>query len=152
MPGTRPTTQSFRPLARFATGHLAAALLLVGILCAGCGGPRDGTIRVKGRVTYDGAPVPTGRIDFLPAGDQANAGRGGYAIIKGGEFDTRDNGKGPSPGKYLARVSGFDGSAPRDAESNFGTLLFQGYEQEIVVAPDQEEVLIEVPKSGKSTR
>lgn len=120
-------------------------LLMVGILSAGCGGSRDGIVQIQGEVTYDGQPVPTGRIDFIPVGNEGATGSGGYAMIKAGAFDTRTDGKGLAPGNYLARLNGFDGVAGSDGESSYGKLLFERYEQEIEITPGQEAIRFDVP-------
>ena len=47
--------------------HLLPAVLLLALVCGGCGGPRYPSATVKGRVTIDGAPVPKGYIYFAMA-------------------------------------------------------------------------------------
>ena len=40
-------------------------LLVVGLLL-GCGEKRSGTAVVRGKVTYNGKPVPNGTVNFIP--------------------------------------------------------------------------------------
>ena len=70
----------------------AARLLpvLISALAFGCGD--DKTARVSGKVTFNGRPVPAGKIYFMPDGEQGNTGSTGYADIKDGEYDTGSSG------------------------------------------------------------
>ncbi|QDU76280.1 hypothetical protein Pan97_33270 [Bremerella volcania] len=60
-----------------------ALLVVLGLLIplAGCGGPRE--IVVKGTVTFEGEPVETGEIIFIPADGVGPVGAG---PINNGEF------------------------------------------------------------------
>lgn len=120
-------------------------LALAGVISAGCSTATSDQVDVRGRVTYGGAPVPKGRIDFVPA-PGAGTSSSGYAIIANGEFNTRSNGVGPSPGTYVARINGFDGNVAAAEESSYGAPLFSNYETELSLSPDQQELVIEVPK------
>jgi hypothetical protein len=62
---------------------IACCLLLVG--CGSCG---PTTYRVQGAVTFDGRPVPGGRIDFVPDFNRGNSAMAGFARIKDGRYDT----------------------------------------------------------------
>ncbi len=52
-------------MVRFLTG-MAACLVCFSLLLCGCGGSNGGTIEVTGTVTFDGTPVESGTISFLP--------------------------------------------------------------------------------------
>ena len=74
---------------------LGAALAVV----AGCGGAPE-TVQVSGKVTFDGAPVDDGQIEFEPQG----AGRMAFAIVSAGQYATPKD-RGVQPGKYLVRIT-----------------------------------------------
>src|SRR5689334_1330990 len=84
---------------------------------AGCGGGTAGRYEVAGAVTYDGKPVPTGKVYFTPDASKQNAGPQGVGDIKDGRYDTRQ-GKGGPGGPVLVHIEGYDGRAT--AESPMG--------------------------------
>ena len=105
---------------RFRNSALAAAaprastvgwLLMIAATAVGCGGgPR--VYELSGTVTYQGKPVPAGNIVFEPDTSQGNQGAPGYAKIKNGQYDTRQNGgEGTVGGPHLVRIIGLDGVA-----------------------------------------
>jgi len=94
------------------------AVVLVGT--AGCG---DRVFRVSGKVTFDGKPLPLGRIYFDPDATKQNIGPSGYTEIVDGEYDTSRKGKGISGGPTVVRIQGFRKEGA-DA-SGFGPPLFQ---------------------------
>src|SRR5207245_327431 len=86
-----------------------------------------------GKVTFNGKPLPAGRIFFLPNAAKGNSGRGGFADIKDGAYDTRHKG-GPTPGGALiVRIDGFDGKTTPD--NPVGQAQFLGYEVQVEVGP-----------------
>lgn len=50
-------------------------LVIASLICAsGCGGGSEGLAVVKGKITYNGKPVPNGTVNFLPDnGDKPSA-------------------------------------------------------------------------------
>jgi hypothetical protein len=88
----------------------------------GCGG---GLRRndVSGEVHFAGKPIPAGRIYFTPDTAKGNDGPQGFAEIKEGKFDTRDNGQGAIGGAMIVIVAGNDGTLGNGA----GTPLFDDY-------------------------
>ena len=97
------------------------AATLAGV--AGCGG--DSAYNVSGKVTFDGKPVPLGRIYFDPDAGQQNVGASGYTDIIDGEYDTSRVGKGVNGGPMVVRILGFKKEGADD--SGFGPPLFQEY-------------------------
>lgn len=89
------------------TNQLAGALILMRMLVlgaalavvAGCGGAPE-TVQVSGKVTFDGAPVDDGQIEFEPQG----SGRMAFAIVSAGQYATPKD-RGVQPGKYLVRIT-----------------------------------------------
>jgi len=73
-------------------GLCALALFLL----VGCGGNRAA---VKGKVTFNGEPVESGNIAFVPAGDGPRAS----GEISGGTYSI-DADHGPGPGKHKVEV------------------------------------------------
>lgn len=76
-------------------GGMKAAGLLIGaavILAAvGCGGgSKFPTLKVSGKVTLDGAPLESGGISFVPAGEGQDDG----GTIKNGEYSLTKSPKG----------------------------------------------------------
>lgn len=82
----------------------------------GCGGGDD-TFRVTGKVTFDGKPVPKGKIYFMPDSSKGNTGPSGFADIIDGQYDTRaTGGRGIVGGATIVAIEGFDpqGSPTKD--------------------------------------
>src|SRR5205807_6772258 len=83
---------------------LCAALVAACLAAPGCGGSRG--VEVSGEVTFDGKPVPAGRIYFNPDVTKGNDGPQGYAEIHDGKFDTSKGGKGACGGPTVVVISG----------------------------------------------
>ena len=91
---------------RFFTTSLLALIALAAVGCEQ--GPRR--FNVSGSITYDGQPLPAGVIWFDPDYTQGNNdGLQGYAYIKAGKYDSAETESGPTGGKYIVRIEGFDG-------------------------------------------
>lgn len=123
-------------------------LVLFGCLYAGLScTPQPQVYRIHGTVTTtEGIPIPAGMIYFDPEGARTSPGVQGYAYIKEGKFDTADEGRGASGGKYLARVQGFNGEAngelplgePLSGEEEFKLDLPLGEPQQAFQLPPLE--------------
>jgi len=90
---------------------ILAGALPVAICCLslGCGG--DKTFHVSGAATFNGKPIPAGKIYFMPDGSKGNTGATGYAEIKDGQYDTSAaGGRGTAGGPMLVRIEGGDPS------------------------------------------
>src|SRR5204862_378695 len=101
--GETPMTRPRQPealLNRFGLARWAIVGVL-GLAAVGCGESR---VEVSGEVTFDGKPVPAGRIYFNPDFTKGNDGPQGYADIKDGKFDTRNKGKGACGGPTIAVI------------------------------------------------
>jgi hypothetical protein len=99
------------------------ALAVIGLFATACGSDLPQTIRVSGRVTFDGqAPPAPGNVYFLPVeaaeGFPSRPGRGDYQ--KDGDFraTTFEPGDGLMPGKYLLSVESWE--APPNMSGNPG--------------------------------
>ena len=83
--------------------------LAVGLSAAGCGGD-DGLGRrypVSGTVTYKGAPLAAGNIQFTPADSKGRAASG---VVEGGRYSltTHDHNDGALVGRYTVSVTAKD--------------------------------------------
>ena len=137
------------------TSRAARLILLLPVvlcvLCAGCDGAK--TYRVSGKVTFQGKPVPAGKIYFIPDGSKGNTGPTGWADIKNGEYDTSaTGGSNASPGPVIIAIEGLDPSAPPDkkdkkdvSEDVTVKVLFPRYETPYEVPKEKSTKDIEVP-------
>ena len=107
--------------------RLTAGLLAVGLVwAAGCGGGSKG-YRLSGAVTFNGQPVPMGKIYFDPDTAAGGSGPSGFADIVDGKFDTSAaNGRGVSGGPTVVRIQGHK-KEPADVTSGYGPPLFAEY-------------------------
>jgi hypothetical protein len=81
----------------------AVVILVLGCFVgtvAGCGEASQ-RAAVKGKVTVDGAPLPTGVIEFLPVDKQS--GQPGGAAIEAGQYAISAD-KGLLAGEYLVQI------------------------------------------------
>jgi hypothetical protein len=128
----------------FGSRGFTAALLL----CGGCGS--EG-YRVSGKVTFKGAPVPAGKIYFMPDGTKGNNAGTGFADIKDGVYDTsKNNGRGAPAGPVIIAIEGLDPSKPPPkADSDVtATVLFPRYELAADMPSSSSTKDIEVPDSA----
>lgn len=103
--------------------------------CGGGGGDKRAS-NVVGTVTYKGAPVPRGSIQFRPV--TVNGGPAGFADIVDGMYDTSQSGKGVDGGKYDVLIIGYDGNANPAAELPMGEPLFSEYKVTVDIAEGQK--------------
>jgi len=85
--------------------------LVATMFLSGCGTANDGPARfdISGKATFDGQPIPIGKIIFEPDASKGNNGPQGFADIVKGEFDTKKTGKGTVGGPHKIRIQGYDG-------------------------------------------
>ena len=98
---------------------VVVVLVAVGMLMiAGCGeGPAyEGPARVavSGAVTFDGEPLPSGIINFIPQGQ----GRRANGIVMNGQYSI-DEDHGPNVGTYKVQILGY-AKAPADVPEGGG--------------------------------
>jgi hypothetical protein len=120
------------------------------IICAtvaGCNG--DSLYDVKGTVNLDGNPVPAGVIWFEPDVSKGNTnGPQGYAQIKDGKFDTRQNGRGVRAGLYTIRVEAFDGKPANELPLG-KPIISPPFETSREFKAEAADVTIDIPAPGK---
>ncbi|MCA9068003.1 MAG: hypothetical protein KDA84_03735 [Planctomycetaceae bacterium] len=127
--------------------------LLSGFVCGmvlGCGSPNDGPKRyhISGKVTYDGKPIPKGKIYFEPDDSKGNSGPQAGADIVDGEYETA-NGKGVVGGPHLVKITGTDG-VETQVEGEVlpdGKTLFPPYETTFNFPKEDGEHSFKVPKT-----
>ncbi|EAQ82709.1 hypothetical protein [Blastopirellula marina] len=128
--------------------------LAAGIFLTGCG-PASPGVAVKGLVTYDGQPIPKGRISFEPSSSTMHVAVVSAKIENGGYQLPAD--AGPAPGQYNVRIAGYDGAAPQPFEIDpadapgvefLGHPLFDEYVTLIEVADDDRSRDIVVPTTA----
>lgn len=117
-----------------------AFLVLAATLSMGCGKGGVGRLRVQGKVSYEGKPVPAGQVRFEPNASKGGAGPVGFAKIVDGEFDTSlYGGKGPVAGPMRAKITGYVSAKP------FAPELFPRHTEEIDISSSNRELTFEVP-------
>jgi hypothetical protein len=82
---------------------------------------------VSGTVTFDGQPVPFGRIVFTPDREAGNSGPQGFAEIRNGAYDTA-SGKGTVGGPQVVQITGFGADPATGDEENPVPALFPEFE------------------------
>lgn len=98
-----PFTDDFRRADLAAYRSLSALTLMVAIAALGCDSRRAGFVPVSGKVTIDGTPVTTGRIEFFPESGRPSSG----VIDSEGRYElkTYDPGDGAKPGSYVVTIT-----------------------------------------------
>lgn len=127
---------------------LFASLVVTIASVTGCGGSSMKSYNVSGDVTFDGAPLPRGTIQFLPDAAKGNKGPAGFANVVDGKFDTKTSGKGTVGGPHKVVISGFDGKADPSAELLLGNQLFGDYRTDADLPMEDGTQNFDVPKSA----
>src|SRR5215204_2616518 len=96
------------------------ALILIALICAGCGQKTSTVAVVRGKVTLDGKPLPSGNIVTIPTG-----GRGAVGPIQNGEFELSTFAKkdGALIGTHKVAVSANEPPQGAGPEATAGKLL-----------------------------
>jgi hypothetical protein len=123
---------------RVSRGAILAAAVLA---AAGCGSDGPPRFTVSGRVTYDGQPVPGGRILFAPDTDRGNRGPGSVAEIEDGRYRTRSD-KGFVGGPCVVTIYGTDGTVATEEHDN---TLFDSYTRKIDLPQEDCQFDFDVP-------
>lgn len=120
------------------------------LLLPGCGGGESGPerYRVSGTVTFEGEPVPYGKILFTPDQTAGNTGPQGVATIRNGRFDTSDAGEGVIGGPHRLLITGMEREGSADNEEPIPA-LFPEYELSLDLPRENSEQEIVVPPPRK---
>jgi hypothetical protein len=128
----------------------AVAILAALSASTGCGGGGVKRYDLSGSVTYRGQPVPTGSIVFEPDKTKGNEGPAGFAKIKAGKYDTRqEGGMGIIGGPHLVRIVGLDGKP--SGELVQGMPLFPEYSTTVDLPKETGTHDFAVPAGGGSS-
>ena len=126
---------------KFNVSCLIPLILLISSGCGGSGGVERHAL--EGTVTFDGKPVPYGRISFEPDRTRGGSGPAGIAEIREGAFSTDNRGgKGSVSGPMKVQIQGYPSDQPFTPE------LFRTYTEAIEVTGDAE-LKFEVPAEYK---
>jgi hypothetical protein len=133
---------------RFRSHITTTALLLAGSLLVGCSNEKS--THVSGNITFNGKPVPAGKVYILPDGAQGNTGAAGFADIKDGKYDTKlAGGHAGPPGAVIFAVEGIDPVPPANAPPDVTTtVLFPRYETKGELTASTNTKDIEVPATA----
>ncbi len=134
----------------FNSEMLLVVAVMMAVLQLGCStANHSASFDVKGKVTFDGEPIPVGFIQLIPTGGK---GVQGFARIEDGVYDTAGGGqcRGIEPGEHLVKVVGYDGIAYEDDENEVngnGTLLFPQYQIKKSFEAENTSFDINVPRT-----
>ena len=127
------------------TALLVAAAL--SLFVAGCGPSGPPSYRRSGAVTFNGKPVPLGKVYFEPDVAAGGSGASGFADIVDGRYDTGRGGQGSPNGPMIVRVTGYS-DENKDAISGYGRPLFAEYQTKADMPAAASEFDVEVPASA----
>lgn len=99
------------------------------LVSAGCGGSYE-LHSLSGSVMFEGEPVPTGRLTFIPDEEAGNRGPRVEATVQDGRYETDE----VVGGKYVVEVDGF---APDPAD-----------EDEMIRLFPIQQLNVDLPQSG----
>ncbi|MFI4876302.1 MAG: hypothetical protein ACIALR_13215 [Blastopirellula sp. JB062] len=125
----------------FPTLFCWCAVLGVTTITSGCGGEVSLHDRASGRVTFKGAPVPVGVIQFTPDASKGGNGAVGFAEVREGAYDTDASGSGINSGAYIVTIDAYSlKNVDPDLKPN-GDALVVGYERKITIEAGQASSL-----------
>ena len=127
---------------------MLSLLTLPGVFSlTGCGeATGDGPRRypLSGTITYNGAPLPAGKIYFEPDGAKDNSGPMVAAEIANGTYQT-PTAKGTIGGPHIVRIDGYDGQSP-DEHNPQGQVLFLNHKIETDLPTEESTQDFTVPR------
>lgn len=112
---------------------------------AGCSDQPPGRYSVSGTVTFDGKPIPAGRLFFEPDPAAENRGPQAVALIKSGRFTTEPR-KGAVGGSVIIVVQGYDGVSSDSYPD--GQPLFAAHTLRQELPKQSSTIAIDVPGSA----
>ena len=125
----------------FPTGSWAGLLPIAILGLAGCGSDGPPRYDLSGAATYQGKPIPGGRIMLQPDAKQGNQGPGSVADITDGRYRTR-RGKGTVGGPHIVTVFGTDGTVPTEEDDKS---LFPPYRTKVDLPKEDATLDFDVP-------
>lgn len=137
---------------RLVAGIVAIAVLSCVPACSRSSGPHVHDL--SGTVTFDGEPVASGKMMFVPDSQQGNSGPAGHAEIRNGKFDTRRSGRGTVGGPHVVQIDGYSAEmetfvdADAGEEVSLAKPLFRRYEQRVDLPAARSAMDFDVPASA----
>jgi hypothetical protein len=126
---------------------LRPTLVLCGwAVLSGCAAKGPTLHAVAGTVTFNGRPVPFGKIYFNPDPRTNPDSPQGFADITDGQYDTAQAGRGTPGGAFTARIEGFDGKST--PAFPYGQLLFDDYQVKVDLPAENTRKDFDVPASA----
>jgi len=135
---------------RSSTTALCVIAMAVTFVLGGCGSP-NGPERyeVSGKATFNGQPIPAGKIMFAPDRSAENKGPRGIARIENGQYKTLP-GKGAVVGAQIVQIQGYDGIRLKESVgSDFGTPIFRRYDTKVDLPDKTTNINFDVPLNRK---
>lgn len=135
-----------RKSTRWIPEALCAVALGTVFMIGGCGGPSGPEqYEVSGKATFNGQPIPAGKIMFVPDRSVENKGPRGIAKIENGQYKTLP-GKGAVAGTQVVQIQGYDGIRLKESVgSDFGTPIFRRYDTKVDLPPESTSIDFDVP-------
>lgn len=128
-----------------------AIVFLSLVFSSGCRDNDSQRVAVWGDVKWKGQPVPAGVIYFSPDTKKGNRGPQGFAIIKEGHFDSRDEfSKGCVTGPLVAVVQGCTGQG-KSSNFPYGRPLFAPIEMPLEVPAEGGQMDLTIPDSATTS-
>lgn len=126
--------------------RFSSLVLAISLGIAGCGPSGPVRFDLEGEVTYQGKPVPAGLIVFNPDTTKGNEGPQGFAHIKQGKYDTRDQGRKVTVGPHEVRIEAFDGKPGQ--ELPLGKIMVQ-HTTTATLSPTETKLDFDIPASRR---
>lgn len=129
---------------RWASATLCTAA--VAFVLGGCGGPSGPEqYEISGKATFNGQPIPAGKIMFVPDRSADNKGPRGIAKIENGRYKTLP-GKGVVAGAQNVQILGYDGvHVANTIGSDFGSPIFPSYNTKVDLPAETTSIDFDVP-------
>lgn len=133
-------------LPRFAQRASAVCAMIV-LPAVGCGPRGLPRYSLEGTVTFEGKPVPGGKVILEPDFAAGNRGPGAYCEITNGRFTT-PAGRGHVGGAHRVRVMGFEFSVDASTGDLIGRPLFPAYDLSLDLprADSVQDLVVPSPK------
>ena len=127
-------------------GFVAASIVGILSLSAGCSGPDRGGVR--GEVTLNGKPVGEGSISFLPA--DGTQGDKVAAPVQDGRYEIPPD-RGPRPGRNRVEISWARSTGHKVPSADPG-LLTEERREAIPPRYNKQSTLVEELRAGANTK
>jgi hypothetical protein len=134
---------------RITLTHVASLFACCTLACfSGCGSDRPDTVKVTGKVTFNGQPPPSeGAINFAmqtaAEGYPLRSGRADFNTTGSYSATSFDKGDGLIPGSYVVRVECWKEAPTMDGKPGISHVP-KGFEKELEVKPDSGSISFDI--------